>query len=110
MNCVLKNVRPVTPEGTLSLASVLIRDGKIADLDYKGDTHDAIDGEGGYLLAGFVDLHLHGGGGADFMDATPEAFAQAIKTHLLHGTTSLYPTAMTAPEAELNAFIDDNYD
>lgn len=106
MNCVLKNVRPVTPEGTLALANVLIRDGKIADLDYKGDTRDAIDGEGGYLLAGFVDLHLHGGGGADFMDATPEAFAQAIKTHLWHGTTSLYPTAMTAPEAELNAFID----
>ena len=106
MDIVIKNARVVLCDRASEPARVLIKDGKIADLDYKGEADTFIDAEGGYLLAGFVDLHLHGGGGADFMDATSEAFECAVKAHLAHGTTTLYPTAMTAPEAELSAFID----
>ena len=106
METVIKNVRPVTPSGVGGAANVLIRDGRLADLDYHGDCCEIIDGEGGYLLPGFIDIHVHGGGGADFMDATPEAFECAVRAHLAHGTTTIYPTAMTAPEDELSAFID----
>ncbi len=48
---------------------------------------------GGCLVApGFVDVHVHGGGGYLFSDATPEAIETACRTHLRHGTTTLLPT------------------
>jgi len=56
---------------------------------------------GGYICPGFVDLHVHGGGGADFMDGDPEAVATIPTTHARHGTTGLLATTLTAPEAEI---------
>ena len=41
-----------------------------------------VDGQGGYLSPGFVDLHVHGGGGDDFSDASADAYLSALKTHL----------------------------
>jgi N-acetylglucosamine-6-phosphate deacetylase len=67
----------VTPTGVLANRNVLIRDGKIAHLNLPVSAREgvlSIDGKGQYLFAGFVDLHVHGGGGADFMDATREDF------------------------------------
>ena len=48
-----------------------------------------IDLGGMYLAPGFVDLHVHGGDGADFMDGTAEAFRTVCRCHARHGTTSL---------------------
>ena len=106
---IVKNATVVTPDGVLPKTAVLVRDGKIAEIGYDGDAAaDAtvIDAAGNYLLAGFIDLHVHGGGGADFMDATPEAFEVAVRAHLAHGTTLLYPTAMAATHEALCAFLD----
>ena len=50
-------------------------------------------------------MHLHGGDGADFMDATEEAFVKAARLHLRHGTTSLMPTTMSASMEELLELI-----
>jgi N-acetylglucosamine-6-phosphate deacetylase len=41
-----------------------------------------VDVGGGYIAPGFVDLHVHGGAGADFMDGTAEAVATACGCHL----------------------------
>lgn len=53
-----------------------------------------------YILPGFIDLHVHGGGGKDTMEA-----GDAVKTiaaiHAQHGTTSLLATTMTAPQSDL---------
>lgn len=54
-----------------------------------------VDGQGGYLSPGFVDLHVHGGGGDDFSDASADAYLSALKTHLRGGTTTILPTLMT---------------
>src|SRR5690606_22401934 len=54
--------------------------------------YPTIDAGGMYLLPGFVDIHIHGGDGADFMDGTPEAFQTVLRSHLRHGTTSVVPT------------------
>ena len=71
---IIKNVTVVLPEGILENRNVLVKQGKIADLDYKVQPSEAcVDGQGNYLFAGFIDLHVHGGGGADFMDAEPES-------------------------------------
>jgi N-acetylglucosamine-6-phosphate deacetylase len=56
------------------------------------------------LLPGFVDLHLHGGGGADTMDAG-DAIARIATLHARHGTTSLLATTMTAPLGDLEAAL-----
>lgn len=56
------------------------------------------------LLPGFVDLHVHGGGGADVMDGH-EAVRAVAGFHLRHGTTTLCPTTVTRPLHELTSFV-----
>lgn len=90
----------------VKLTNVLIEDGKIASIGSADKADKEIDIKGDYLLAGFVDIHIHGGGGADFMDATPEAFETAVKAHQKHGTTTILPTAMTATEIDLIEFLN----
>ncbi len=100
----IKNAAVVLPD-EVRYTDVLVSGGKIAAIGYGGTAENEIDAGGGYLMPGFVDVHVHGGGGADFMDATPEAFETAVKTHLKHGTTTLLPTAMTAAENDLSDFL-----
>ena len=99
------NARILTPQGWLKDGSVLIRDGKIlevtnCDLAVIGAT--LIDAKGMYVLPGGVDIHVHGGGGSDFMECTEEAFRKAVKTHMRYGTTSIFPTlsSSTVPMIE----------
>ena len=56
---------------------------------------EVIEGRGLTLLPGFIDGHVHGGGGADFMDATPDALRTICRTHAAHGTTTLLATTIT---------------
>lgn len=64
-----------------------------------------VDLDGGLLLPGFVDLHIHGGDGADFMDGPWESFPTTCKAHLRHGTTSLLPTSCVATHERILAFL-----
>jgi len=64
-----------------------------------------VDLAGGYLTPGFVDLHVHGGAGADFMDATEDAFLRICRAHARHGTTSLLPTSTVARHEQLLGFL-----
>lgn len=54
-----------------------------------------------YISPGFIDIHVHGGGGYDFMDCTREAFLGAARLHAAHGTATLLPTTLTCPDEEL---------
>ena len=67
---------------------------------------EVIDLAGAFLAPGFVDLHVHGGGGADFMDLTAEAFRTACRCHARHGTTTLTPTSTAAGHADCLRFLD----
>ena len=107
MNTLLKNARIVLSNTVTDLADLLIKDGKIESIGEEVRFADEIiDVKGNYILPGFIDIHVHGGGGADFMDATPEAFETVVKAHLKCGTTTLLPTAMTANESDLNDFLN----
>jgi len=66
---------------------------------------EVIDLNGNYVSPGFVDLHVHGGAGADFMDGTAEAFRAVCKAHLRHGTTSLLATSTVARNDQILAFL-----
>ncbi len=52
--------------------------------------------QGPYILPGFIDTHVHGGGGADTMDGAA-GVSRLARFHLEHGTTTLYPTTITNP-------------
>jgi len=59
------------------------------------DSAESFDGGNRYLAPGFIDIHVHGGNGSDFLDGTPEAFLTIADYHLSQGTTSLCPTLAT---------------
>lgn len=81
--------------------SVIIKDGKIAEICNNSriieNCDKAVDAKGGYIMPGGIDIHVHGGGGRDFMEATEEAFTTAVLTHRRHGTTSILPTLSSSP-------------
>ena len=90
------NGRILTPHGWLEGGSVLIKDTRIeAVLNHNNRVAEAdkvIDAKGAYVLPGGIDIHVHGGGGRDFMEGTEEAFVTAVEAHRKHGTTSILPT------------------
>lgn len=99
---VIQNVRCILPNGILPHASVKVENGRISDISTdRMDGNTIIDGDNLYLSPGFIDIHVHGGGGHDFMDGTPEAFYGALALHGKHGSTSIVPTTLTAEDEEL---------
>lgn len=60
----------------------------------------------GVIVPGFVDVHVHGGNGADFMDADDEAVARVLAYHVTEGTTALAATTLSASRADLHAAVE----
>lgn len=54
----------------------------------------------GVIVPGFIDVHVHGGAGADFMDATREAVETVTTFHARHGTCALAATTLSASEED----------
>jgi N-acetylglucosamine-6-phosphate deacetylase len=65
------------------------------------ETVEVIDAKGAYIAPGFIDIHIHGSGGADVMDATPEALATISQTLPQTGTTAFLATTMTMAEEDI---------
>lgn len=102
-------MRTVTPEGRLLTSTgwqrgrIFIEDGHIRLID--SSPISAHDDSGLPIIApGFVDLHVHGGGGADVMDGG-DALSSVARTHARYGTTSMLATTMTAPLEEIDAAL-----
>lgn len=89
--------------------SLVVRDGRIvaagAEIPIPSDA-SAVNLGGKFLSPGFVDLHVHGGDGADFMDLTSEAFRTVCRCHVRHGTTSLTPTSTVSTIADSYRFLE----
>ncbi len=66
---------------------------------------DGRDMQGATVLPGFVDIHIHGCGGADFSDGTTDAFDTMSKELATHGVTSFCGTTMTLPEEKLTEIL-----
>ncbi|MQY38112.1 N-acetylgalactosamine-6-phosphate deacetylase [Streptomyces sp. RB17] len=89
---VLAGARVVLPSGVLDDGRVVVAGTKIA-ATAPGNA-EVIDVTGHWLVPGFVDIHNHGGGGASF-SGTAEQILTAIRTHRLHGTTTLVASTVT---------------
>jgi N-acetylglucosamine-6-phosphate deacetylase len=102
----------VFTNGTLILTDRLLEDnltvadGRIESIGSEQRRGTIVDLGGTFLAPGFVDLHVHGGDGADFMDGTAEAFRTVCRCHLRHGTTSLTPTSTVARLDQYTRFLD----
>lgn len=102
------NGQILTPQGWLNDGSVLISDGKILEItnsDLAVIGAKVIDAKGMYIVPGFVAMHVHGGGGYDFKQATAEAFEAATKAHLNHGATTIFPTISSSSFATLKQAV-----
>ncbi len=97
-NLLIRNARLVTPTGVRE-GDCLIRDGRIAALgEVKSPGRvPELGAEGRFLAPGFLDLHVHGGAGGDFMDADPDAARAIARFHAQHGTTGLLSTIVPGP-------------
>ena len=106
MACI-HNARVILEDQVLQPGWVSFESGFIAGIGQSApiQTDEDIDARGLYLSPGFIDLHIHGGRGFDFLDATPEGFADAASFHLTGGTTSLCPTAATATYERFESVI-----
>ena len=96
----------VLPREIRENCSVLIEGGRIAAIgEACPPGAERVDAAGCYVLPGFIDIHVHGGGGADFMDAEPDSAAVIAQAHCRHGTTALAATTMTCPDERLEEVI-----
>jgi N-acetylglucosamine-6-phosphate deacetylase len=94
-----------TPDWDFRPATVFLSAGRVERVEYRPLSAPAtglqvLDASGCYVCPGFVDLHVNGGGGADFHQGTPEAIETILRTHAAGGTTSLLAAINTAPDAE----------
>lgn len=98
------NGHVITPDGIIRNGSVIVRDGIIigvSDHDLEMPGAMILDAGGRYISPGFIDIHVHGGGGYDFMDNTVEAFLEIANTHARYGTTALFPTTLTGSTEDI---------
>ncbi|MGN6193589.1 MAG: N-acetylglucosamine-6-phosphate deacetylase [Ginsengibacter sp.] len=103
------NGRIITPEKIIENGSVLIAEGVITEISDKEINSKAdviVDSKGNFISPGFIDIHVHGGGGSDFMDGTVRDFLTIAETHLQYGTTALVPTTLTAEKENLLHLLD----
>ncbi|WP_153979813.1 N-acetylglucosamine-6-phosphate deacetylase [Paenibacillus xylanilyticus] len=64
---------------------------------------------GGVIVPGFIDIHVHGGYGEDFMDASQEVLDKITSFHSTQGTTAMLATSMTAPKDRLDEVLAEVY-
>lgn len=96
------NGKIITPDGLMPAGTVVISEGKIVEItEYDVEVPGAaeIDAGGNYVSPGFIDIHVHGGGGSDFMDGSEDAFLTIARLHARYGTTSMVPTTLTSDKA-----------
>lgn len=103
------NATLILPDREIAGGAIDVDNGRISALGLEHElgpwSGPVVDAAGGRVAPGFVDLHVHGGDNADFMDGTVEAFETAVRAHTRHGTTSIVPTSTVARHEQTLAFL-----
>lgn len=92
----------ITPFRLVSGKAIIVEKGKIIEIANKEELNAAIltgaeiiEAQDKFVVPGYIDIHVHGGGGSDVMDGEYEAISQIAITHSRFGTTAFLPTTMT---------------
>ena len=109
---VLANARVVTPDRVLEPGWVRVEDGRIAAVGAGdpgavpgGHALAMVDLEGAWVLPGFVDMHVHGGGGAAYTSGDAAEARAAAAFHRSHGTTTTVASLVTAGVDDLERAV-----
>lgn len=106
MSLLIRNARVVTEGEVLEGSDVRCDAGRIVEIGRGLSAGDSvIDAEGRVLLPGFLDVHIHGGGGHDTMTGSVEALNGLCNTHAVHGTTGLLATTITQSNTAVSAAL-----
>jgi len=108
---ILINAEIITPYRVIRDHSVIVKDNKIEKIVRTNEidwsiTSQIIDVHGCYIMPGFIDMHVHGGGGADFMEGTIESVDEIAAFHARHGTTAMVLTTNCAPMDKIYRVLD----
>ncbi len=102
------NGKVVTPTTVVDPGWVRVVNGQIVEVGSglpqglpTDDSPHVVDLHEGWLLPGFIDMHVHGGDGADVMDGTPQSIRRIAYFHASHGTTGWLPTTLTATDESI---------
>ncbi len=98
------NGKIITPDKIIEGGSILVTGDTItavSENNIKVEDAIEIDADGKYISPGFIDIHVHGGGGCDFMDGNETAFLKIAETHARYGITSMLPTTLTSTKEEM---------
>ena len=106
----LRSRRIVCPGGTLD-GEVVVQDGRISSAGPASGAPSVSDDEvldlgTGWLVPGYIDPHVHGGGGAQCNTSDAEEIAEVARFHARRGTTGLVATTVAAPMEELQSALD----
>ena len=106
MTVKIKNGKLVLPDGIYEGLSLYYADGKICAITAQElPCQQEIDAAGNFVSPGFIDIHVHGGDGYEFIDATANAVIAAANIHAKHGTTTIFPTLSAFDEATTTAAL-----
>ncbi|WP_326689557.1 N-acetylglucosamine-6-phosphate deacetylase [Streptomyces sp. NBC_01795] len=95
---VLTGARVVLPGGVREDGGLTVEGRRLVAADAPGEgaaPGETLDLTGHWIVPGFVDMHVHGGGGASFSAGTHEDSLTVIGTHRRHGTTTMAASTVT---------------
>jgi N-acetylglucosamine-6-phosphate deacetylase len=95
----------ILPDCLLPDANVICEDGRIVSIGKRTPRRANVI-RGFYISPGYIDLHVHGGQGADYMDGTADAVRTANRAHAHRGTTAIFPTTTTGSTGELDRMLN----
>ena len=106
----LLNATVILPDRLIPGGALDVEDGRLTRVGRLDDlprwSGATIDANGDFVAPGFVDLHVHGGDNADFMDGTIDAFEAVVRAHTRHGTTSIVATSTVARHDQTLRFLE----
>lgn len=109
MKTLIHNIRIITEKEILLNHKIVFDDDIIEGIFYENESieniDNLIDGHHCYLSAGWIDLHVHGGGGSDFMDDDPQRFKVITQKHMIHGLTSMLATTLAGRNEEVLSLL-----
>jgi N-acetylglucosamine-6-phosphate deacetylase len=111
----IKNGTLITPDRTVDSGNILIKGSVIEEVTQGAPAAEryggipgleVIDARGLYVTPGFIDIHVHGGGGRDTTEGAEEAVIHMARAHARFGTTGIVPACSAAPMDELLKSVD----
>ena len=108
MNRLFKNGKVILEDRIIENGAVLEENDYIKEIfssEVDITVDEVIDAKGMYISPGFIDTHIHGGGGHDVMDADCNGLAEIARIHRKHGCTAFLPSTLTASKEQIQAAV-----